>query len=419
MLAKATGGDFKTGALAAGANEALVADLDNLVKGNENLLTMSSQIVGILAATTQKDVDASTLEKAAWIAKNASQYNRQLHKEDRELAQQLAARSGGKYTVEQIEEQLRLSNVEGTDIRAGDIVTTKDGIYDSSAKWVDLGNGQFVQQLAKPDLDLIAFIQASTSNYTWAAFPAAPDYDWSKVPNVSDEVRDRLSGRVLDAEGGFRSPVLVDGEAFNPRFLPCGDASCVASGGAIDLKDPETQRWISAGDAKAAKDALAVGALVPLPMAWVGKVLGSVFGRGVAREAIGEASLAAGAKEVGAVGQKLPSALPENLTGYSNPKDIRFTQDSVSNTFKDGQTLQSTIDGLKSGKISPDDLPPIRVFEKDGAVYSLDNRRLLAASEAGVPIKVVPATPAEVAREGWKMTTPNNGSIICVRGVCK
>ncbi|WP_283190188.1 hemagglutinin repeat-containing protein [Pseudomonas sp. PMCC200344] len=118
-------------------------------------------------------------------------------------------------------------------------------------------------------------------------------------------------------------------------------------------------------------------------------------------------------------GQKLPSALPDNLTGYANPKDIRFTQDSVSNTFKDGQTLQSTIDGLKSGKISPDDLPPIRVFEKDGAVYSLDNRRLLAASEAGVPIKVVPATPAEVAREGWKMTTPNNGSIICVRGVCK
>lgn len=126
-----------------------------------------------------------------------------------------------------------------------------------------------------------------------------------------------------------------------------------------------------------------------------------------------------GTKGVGAAGQKLPSALPDNLTGYANPQDIRFTQDSVSNTFKDGQTLQSTIDGLKSGKISPNDLPPIRIFEKDGAVYSLDNRRLLAASEAGVPIKVVPATPAEVAKEGWKMTTPNNGSIICVRGVCK
>jgi hypothetical protein len=90
----------------------------------------------------------------------------------------------------------------------------------------------------------------------------------------------------------------------------------------------------------------------------------------------------------------------------------------VSNTFKDGQSLQSTVDALKSGKISPDDLPPIRVFEKDGIVYSLDNRRLLAASQAGVPVKIVSATQAEVAKEAWNMTIPNGGAIICVRGYC-
>ncbi|MHA6572568.1 two-partner secretion domain-containing protein [Pseudomonas yamanorum] len=75
LLAEATGGDFKTGALAAGASEALVVDLNNLVKGNEGLLTMSSQIVGVLAAAAQGDVDASQLEKGSWIAKNATQYN--------------------------------------------------------------------------------------------------------------------------------------------------------------------------------------------------------------------------------------------------------------------------------------------------------------------------------------------------------
>jgi filamentous hemagglutinin len=116
---------------------------------------------------------------------------------------------------------------------------------------------------------------------------------------------------------------------------------------------------------------------------------------------------------------QLPTTLPENLTGYANPADIKFTQNSVSNTFKDGQSLHSTIDALKSGKISPDDLPPIRVFEKDGVVYSLDNRRLLAASQAGVSVKIVPATQAEVAKEAWKMTTPNGGTIICVRGSCQ
>ncbi|MBC3256425.1 filamentous hemagglutinin N-terminal domain-containing protein [Pseudomonas paralactis] len=80
LLAEATGGDFKTGALAAGANEALVTHLDTLVKGNEELLTMSSQIVGVLAAASQKDADAASMEKGAWVAKNATQYNHQLHK---------------------------------------------------------------------------------------------------------------------------------------------------------------------------------------------------------------------------------------------------------------------------------------------------------------------------------------------------
>ncbi|WP_235205021.1 DUF637 domain-containing protein, partial [Pseudomonas syringae] len=75
LLSKATGGDFRTGALAAGANEALVVHLNGLVNGNENLLTMSSQIVGALAAATQKDADASSIEKGRWIAKNSTQYN--------------------------------------------------------------------------------------------------------------------------------------------------------------------------------------------------------------------------------------------------------------------------------------------------------------------------------------------------------
>ncbi|NVZ32156.1 DUF637 domain-containing protein [Pseudomonas sp. A4002] len=80
LLAEATGGDFRTGALAAGANEALVVQLNDIVKGDKTLLSMSSQLVGVLAAATQKDADASKLEKGGWVAKNATQYNHQLHK---------------------------------------------------------------------------------------------------------------------------------------------------------------------------------------------------------------------------------------------------------------------------------------------------------------------------------------------------
>lgn len=84
LLAEATGGDFKTGALAAGANEALVTHLNTLVKGNQELLSMSSQIVGVLAAAGQSDATAAQMEKGGWVAKNATQYNHALHKSQTE-----------------------------------------------------------------------------------------------------------------------------------------------------------------------------------------------------------------------------------------------------------------------------------------------------------------------------------------------
>ncbi len=102
---------------------------------------------------------------------------------------------------------------------------------------------------------------------------------------------------------------------------------------------------------------------------------------------------------------------------FSDPNTIRFTQDSVGVTFKDGRSVRSLIDGLKSGKISPDDLPAIRTFEKDGITYTLDNRRLFAAQQAGVQIKTIPATAAELAKElPTKFSTPNEGTIIGIRG---
>lgn len=89
LLAKATGGDFRTGALAAGANEAVVVYLDDLVRGNKDLLSMSSQIVGVLAAAGQADADAAKMEKGGWVAKNATQYNWLLHHETEEMLREI------------------------------------------------------------------------------------------------------------------------------------------------------------------------------------------------------------------------------------------------------------------------------------------------------------------------------------------
>ncbi|MGE8045414.1 DUF637 domain-containing protein [Pseudomonas monteilii] len=79
LLAEATGGDFRTGALAAGLNEAAVGYLNTLVRGDKTLLSMSSQVVGVMAAASRGDADASSIEKGGWVAKNATQYNHMLH----------------------------------------------------------------------------------------------------------------------------------------------------------------------------------------------------------------------------------------------------------------------------------------------------------------------------------------------------
>ncbi|MCV4116006.1 DUF637 domain-containing protein, partial [Pseudomonas aeruginosa] len=77
LLAQATGGDFKTGAMAAGANEALVNVLSNMAGGEEKLELMASQLTGLLAAAV---VDGD-VAKGAEIAKNATAYNQQVHRD--------------------------------------------------------------------------------------------------------------------------------------------------------------------------------------------------------------------------------------------------------------------------------------------------------------------------------------------------
>ena len=124
----------------------------------------------------------------------------------------------------------------------------------------------------------------------------------------------------------------------------------------------------------------------------------------------GTAALYAGAAALPLVGKSGGGAT------LAETQSIRFTQDSVGAVFKDGRTVQGLIDGLKSGKVSPADLPPIRTFEKDGLTFTLDNRRLLAASEAKTQVLTVPASAKDLAKElPGKFTTQNQGSNIGVR----
>jgi len=72
------------------------------------------------------------------------------------------------------------------------------------------------------------------------------------------------------------------------------------------------------------------------------------------------------------------------------------------------------VTGLKNGTIDPNDIPAIRVVEKDGLIYTLDNRRLYAFQKAGIPIKYqkLDAIPKN---QQFKFTTTNQGASIEVR----
>ncbi|WP_329283228.1 RHS repeat domain-containing protein [Streptomyces sp. NBC_01451] len=102
--------------------------------------------------------------------------------------------------------------------------------------------------------------------------------------------------------------------------------------------------------------------------------------------------------------------------GTISPKAVRFSQDSIGAKFSDGRSVTEVIDDLKFGRTNADAIPPIKIFERDGKKYTLDNRRLYVFQQAGVDIRFQRATAAEVENQSWKFTTQNDGISIAVRG---
>lgn len=93
LAAEAAGGDFKTGALAAGINEALVDTLAQQYAGmtdeeRRSLLVMNSQVIGVLAAAAQGG-DEEALQIGARVASAATQYNYLIDHEMQNLARDL------------------------------------------------------------------------------------------------------------------------------------------------------------------------------------------------------------------------------------------------------------------------------------------------------------------------------------------
>jgi hypothetical protein len=99
--------------------------------------------------------------------------------------------------------------------------------------------------------------------------------------------------------------------------------------------------------------------------------------------------------------------------GLIDASKVRFTQDSAGSTFSDGGSVLDLANGMaKTGK-APAGLPPIRLFEQNGKLYSLDNRRLFAGQYAGAKLPYRMATPGEIAARN--QTQIFDGTSIMIR----
>jgi filamentous hemagglutinin len=100
LASEAAGGDFRTGAIAAGVNEALVSHLAAQYElmpeeQRKSLLVMNSQLIGVLATAIQDpDADSEKLQTGSWVAQSSTQYNWLLHQEVEEADKARAACDG-------------------------------------------------------------------------------------------------------------------------------------------------------------------------------------------------------------------------------------------------------------------------------------------------------------------------------------
>ncbi|XP_036358910.1 uncharacterized protein LOC115211823 [Octopus sinensis] len=102
-----------------------------------------------------------------------------------------------------------------------------------------------------------------------------------------------------------------------------------------------------------------------------------------------------------------------------SPKEIRYTQDSISSCFQNGNEIQDLISDIIKGQTTINEIRTIRVFLKDEKHYSVDNRRLYVFKEVQrlkqpylrIGVKLIDEADFDAA----KFTTTSDGLYIKVR----
>ncbi|MCQ2993172.1 DUF637 domain-containing protein [Pseudomonas syringae] len=155
-ISSATGGDFATGAIAAGASQAMAGVLNDVFASHPELRQAASQIVGLSAA----GLAGGDLEKGSWIALMADQYNRQVHPNEIPLIEKQA---------ESLAKEANISPEEAEKLLA------KALVFYTDEGW----NGVLTQKGAPPDALTLKHLGIALSPLGATYAPAGSD-----VPTV-------------------------------------------------------------------------------------------------------------------------------------------------------------------------------------------------------------------------------------------
>lgn len=169
----------------------------------------------------------------AFESYNVDRFNRQLHPEEKNLAKQLADKSGGKYTEAQIEEQMRIMGVSVNGKTQSGVPDTLIGQMptDSGATWTFAGttDGKSIltQQTAATDPQLQAYIMGNYNTVSSGAVPSAMTYTPSpSLPTTGS------SGIAMNTAGAIcpkGNCGVTNGSAQMPTQQQFADAAGAAS----------------------------------------------------------------------------------------------------------------------------------------------------------------------------------------------
>ena len=101
-----------------------------------------------------------------------------------------------------------------------------------------------------------------------------------------------------------------------------------------------------------------------------------------------------------------------------DPNEILFSQDSVSNKFRDGWTIQEKVSFIVRNQLPKEPFAPMRVVKKDtGGYITHDNRRLLLYRLLSRMQQIRKCTVCVVATPipSWQLTTTDGGQEVRIR----